>query len=317
MDQLAAILNHWDIPQVTAVERLHDEHRVFEVTTAGPTFTLKDISAAPNLPRLEWTERVLRHVAQAGVPVPVPLQTRSAMPALPFQGRFYTLTTWIAAGAYPHEPEVQAQLFLNTGQAIARLHKALGSYPETDLHNQTWREDFAGRAVGWIAALSAGLPARDAAIVTRIGRTHGDALAHALRGLPEQLIHRDCHPGNILVDGTQVCGFVDCDHFCIGPRIFDLATYAVHHLKWVTDDPVAAQQWLDNLPHLLRGYQSLQPLTEAEVVALPYTLLAYHLLLADWFLALPNRASIGVEVQTLDWIDRHFNAITTACTDLS
>jgi Ser/Thr protein kinase RdoA (MazF antagonist) len=317
MAQLTDILDHWDIPQVIAVERLHDEHLVFKVTTAGPTFTLKDISAAPNLRRLEWTARVLHHVMQAGVQVPLPLRTRSAALALPFQERFYTLTTWIEAGTYPHEPALQAQLFLNTGQAIARLHEALRSYPDADLRDQTWREDFAGRAAGWIAALCAGLPAQEAAIVTRVGRTHGDALAAALRALPEQVIHRDCHPGNILVDGTRVLGFIDCDHLCIGPRIFDLASYVVHHLKWVTHDPVASQQWLENLPHLLRGYQSQQPLTEVELVALPYTLLAYHLLLADWFLALPNDALIGVEVQALDWIDRHFNPITAACANLT
>lgn len=307
--RLAEVLAHWDIPPASLVEPIHDEHLVFKVTAAGSTLVLKDISDAPDLLRLEFTARVLEHVAQAGLRVPAPLRTRSAELALPFQGRFYMLAAFIESGAYPQEPELQAELFAHTGQAIARLHRALASYPEAELREQTWREDIAGRAAGWIAALSAGLPAPDAAIVRRVGRARGEALADALRELPEQLIHRDCHPGNILVDGTRVVGFIDCDHLCVGPRIFDLAYYAVHHLKWVTDDPLATQRWLANLPHLLRGYQSLQPLTGAEVAALPYAMLAYHLLLADWFLGLPMLEPIGLEVQALDWIDRHFDSL--------
>jgi Ser/Thr protein kinase RdoA (MazF antagonist) len=98
------------------------------------------------------------------------------------------LTAFIESGAYPHEPDLQTELFVHTGQAIARLHRALASYPEAELRNQTWREDFAARVAGWIAALSTGLSARDGAIVTRVGRTHGEALATALRELPEQFI---------------------------------------------------------------------------------------------------------------------------------
>lgn len=146
----------------------------------------------------------------------------------------------------------------------------------------------------------------------RVKRTRGSDIEAALRGLPEQLIHRDCHPGNILVQGTQVIGFIDCDHLCIGPRIFDLAYYAVHHLKWVTDDATATQRWLTDLPSLLAGYRTQQSLTQAEVAALPYGMMAYHLLLADWFMHLPQTESIALEVQALDWLDLHFDAIVEA-----
>jgi Ser/Thr protein kinase RdoA (MazF antagonist) len=149
-------------------------------------------------------------------------------------------------------------------------------------------------------------------VVQRVGRERGAAIATALSGLPEQLIHRDCHPGNILVQGTRVVGFIDCDHLCIGPRIFDLAYYAVHHLKWVTDDLASTQRWLANLPQLLSGYRSQQSLSPAEVAALPAGMLAYHLMLADWFMSRGPQEQIGLEVRALDWIDRHADAIVAA-----
>lgn len=311
---LQSILAYWDIPPVLSIVNLHEKHPMFKITTVGPTFILKDISDAPNLTRLAFTRNVLTHVAHTGLRVPIPLLAQSAQFAIPFQGRFYLLYDYIEAGDYPNAPELQAELFYYTGQAIAKLHQALASYPDETVSDQTWREELAGRVAEWIAALSAGLPEQHAAVVKRIGLARGSAIETALRGLPEQLIHRDCHPGNILVQGTRVIGFIDCDHLCIGSRVFDLAYYVVHHLKWVTDDDVATQRWLTNLPHLITGYRSQQSLLSEEAAALPYGMMAYHLLLAHWFLSLPRLEPIALEVQALDWLDRHFDAIVNAIT---
>jgi Ser/Thr protein kinase RdoA (MazF antagonist) len=280
----------------------------------GPTFILKDISHAPDLTRLEFTRNVLTHVARTGLRVPIPLLSRSAQTAVPSQGRFYLLSEFIEAGEYPSDPELQAELFYHTGQAIATLHQALASYPDKEVSRKTWREDLAGRAAGWISTLGDGLPEPQAVVVKRVGLERGAAIEAALRGQPEQLIHRDCHPGNILVQQTRVIGFIDCDHLCIGPRLFDLAYYAVHHLKWVTDDEAATHRWLTNLPHLLTGYRSQQSLSQAEAAAIPYGMMAYHLLLAHWFMGLPRRESIALELRALDWIHMHFDTIINATT---
>ena len=311
---LQAVLAHWDIPPVTSIATIHKDH-VFKITTAGPTFILKDISdkpIAPDLRRLAFTHNVLTHVERAGLQVPIPFLSRFAQLAEPSQGRFYILSKYIEAGEYPRAPARMGELFYHTGQAIARLHQALASYPDKDVSRQTWREDLAGHVAGWISALSDGLPGPQAAVVKRVGRERGAALEAALHGLPEQLIHRDCHPGNILVQGTQVVGFIDCDHICIGPRLFDLAYYALHHLKWVTDDEAATQRWLADLPHLLTGYRSLQSLPSEEAAVFPYAMMAYHLLLSHWFMGLTRWESIPLEVRALDWIHLHFDAIVSA-----
>ncbi|MBC8161990.1 MAG: phosphotransferase [Roseiflexaceae bacterium] len=309
---LPDVLAHWDIPPVTSIAAVHAGHRVFKITTIGPTFILKDISDAPDLSRLEFTRSVLAHVARTGLRVPIPLLSRSAQTAVPFQERFYLLSHFIEAGGCPSDPKLQAELFYHTGQAIAKLHQALASYPDKQVNRKTWREDIAGRVDEWISALGDGLPEPQATVVKRVSLERGTALKAALYGLPEQLIHRDCHPGNILVQGTHVIGFVDCDHLCIGPRFFDLAYYAVHHLKWVTDNEAATDRWLTNLPHLLAGYRSQQRLSQEEAMAIPYGMTAYHLLLSHWFMGLPQRESIAREIRALDWIHTHFDAIASA-----
>lgn len=64
-----------------------------------------------------------------------------------------------------------------------------------------------------------------------------------------------------------------------------------------------------NLPALLSGYRSLQPVSETEVRALPAAMMAYHLLLADWFMQAGYHEPIAREIQALDWLDQHFEAI--------
>jgi len=310
--QLEKILAHWAIPPVQSIESIYEGSRVFKINTAGRTFSLKDISHAPNLLRLEFTRDVLTHVAQAGLQVPVPLLTRAAECAVPLDGPYYLLTEFIPAGENPTAPELQPELFFQVGRAIARLHQALATYSDSKVKGRTWRQDLAGQVPQWLADLGEGLPEPQSAIVQRMARERGAATERALQGLPEQLIHRDCHPGNILVQGTNVVGFIDCDHICVAPRVFDLAYYAVHHLKWVTNDAQATGRWLNNLPFLMQGYQSISSLSPAEVAAVPHAMLAYHLLLSHWFMGRGQMEPIGREVQALDWIHSNFDAIVDA-----
>jgi len=311
---LRALLAHWDIQPATGIEAIYEGHPVFKITTLGPAFLLKDISDAPNLSRLEFTRAVLAHVAHSGLKVPVPILSRSGQSAVQSGGRYYLLSEYIQAGEYPTDPKQMAELFYQTGQAIAVLHQALAAYPDAEVSRQTWREDLAGSAAGWMAALSADLPEPQSAVVRQVALERGVSIEAALRGLPEQLIHRDCHPGNILVDGTRVIGFVDCDHLCIGPRLFDLASYAVHHLKWVTEDEAATSRWLANLPHLLQGYRVHGSLPQAEAAALPQALMAYHLLLAHWFLSVRQIEGIELELRSLAWIHMNFDRIIDVVT---
>lgn len=314
-EQLAfiqTVLTHWDIPPVQSIETLGGKDTVFKVATVGETFVLKDIWNAPDLDRLAFTHALLEHITRAGLQVPLPYLTRSAQFVVPVDTHFYLLTKFIEASEYPRDPALMPELFYHTGQTIARLHQALASYPDKEADQKTWREDPAGRVPGWMATLGEGFPAPQAAVIERALRERGAAMEAAMSGLPEQLIHRDCHPGNVLVQGTRVVGFIDCDHICIGPRFFDLSYYVLHHLKWMTEDKAATGHWLTSLPYFLSGYNSQQALSPEEVTALPYGMMAYHLMLAHWSLKLSNLESVALEVCALDWIHRNFDAIAQA-----
>lgn len=185
LTQLETILAQWDIPPIQSIEAFDDDHPVFKIISAGQTFTLKDISDAPDLLRLEFTREVLTHVARSGLCVPVPLLSRSAQYAVSFQGRFYLLSEFIQADKPPSEPELQPELFYQIGHAIALLHQSLASFPDTQVSRRTWRQDLAGDVAAWLSSLSAGLPEPQAAVVKRVGIERGASMERALQGLPE------------------------------------------------------------------------------------------------------------------------------------
>ena len=133
-------------------------------------------------------------------------------------------------------------------------------------------------------------------------------MVEALSGLPEQLIHRDCHPGNVLVDGVRVVAFIDCDHICIASPVLDLATFAAQRVKRRTSEE-DRHAWLRDLPRLLDGYRSRRGLSAPEVSALPYMMMAFHIMLSHWFMSTSRMHCIQLDIDALSWIHEHFEGI--------
>ncbi|MBI1295058.1 phosphotransferase [bacterium] len=306
-DELAA-LTHWDLPPILSVEVMEEGHRVFKITTAGAAFALKDVTDGFNLERLAFTTQVLEHVARSGFKVPVPVISQRGQIAVHAASRIYFLSEFIEAG---RSPTSSASSCYEAGRALALLHQALATYPDTDFVHKTWREDLVGNVDVWFSTLCNGLPDEQASPLWRVRQSHQDAIKATLHGLPEQLIHRDCHPGNLIVDGTRVLGFIDWDDLCVGPRLFDPAYYAAHLLKRNMGDDIAIRRWLAHLPSLLKGYHHQSLLTPNEVLAFPYLMMAYHLLLAHWHMTLDRPANLARELHALTWIHNHFAALFT------
>jgi len=111
-----------------------------------------------------------------------------------------------------------------------------------------------------------------------------EPLVQRLRGLRSQAIHGDCHGRNLLVNdaGDACVGIIDLGDMIHAPLALEIAVTMAELLT----DGVAS---LDEMPELLAGYTSLQPLERADVEVL------YDLITA--------RIAIGVLIQT--WRDRN------------
>ena len=111
-----------------------------------------------------------------------------------------------------------------------------------------------------------------------------EKLKQRLRGLRSQAIHGDCHGRNLLINdaGDACVGIIDLGDMIHAPLAMEIA---VTMAELLTDDVAS----LDELPELLAGYTSLQPLERADVEVL------YDLMAA--------RIAVGVLIQV--WRERN------------
>src|SRR5262249_11999972 len=108
-------------------------------------------------------------------------------------------------------------------------------------------------------------------------------LVQRMRGVRSQAIHGDCHGRNLLVNdaGDACVGIIDLGGMIHAPLALEIAVTMAELLP-------AGVASLDELPELLAGYTSLQPLERADVEVL------YDLVGA--------RIAVGVLIQA--WRDR-------------
>lgn len=84
--------------------------------------------------------------------------------------------------------------------------------------------------------------------------------------LAKQYIHGDYTPGNILTNNGKVTGIIDFEFFCYEVRPMDLAIALGGGPKalWEMDKD------LTNVVMLTKGYLSMNPLTEQELLCIPF-----------------------------------------------
>ncbi len=255
-------------------------------TGAGDRYVLKRVStfgAADPVRRFTGEARILSYLLQQGVPV--------AVPVLADDGKAYTTDDEGALCAvFPmlpqsgaDDPKLDPGLLRNMGAAIARMHKALARCP---LGIESWQVGPGTLIASWQVLLER-LPADVFSGLSARVQPRWDSIVRALSAAPQR-VHGDVHGGNILTDGREVTGIIDCDHLPLAPRGYDLGYYMAFGVQW----RLAASQ--PSLPvdeampviarHLLTGYDAVSRLTRQENDDLPALALATALGLVDYFI---------------------------------
>lgn len=125
-------------------------------------------------------------------------------------------------------------------------------------------------------------------------RTIVDRLKPELDALPTDppafgLCHGDFMSGNLLFNNGSI-GIIDFDICAYCWRIYDLATFVWLRALGESDIPTIMQ---DVLEPLVRGYETLRPLSEAERQLLPYFVLVRHI----WLIGasgIPRSSRFGI-----------------------
>jgi homoserine kinase type II len=246
-------------------------------TSASPARVLRVYRNHADVDRVRHEVALLAALRAAALPfaVPTPLATRMGVLVHTLElendqlaGALAVLWTEVA-GTHP-DPADEGQAEA-VGAALALLDTALAAIdpsalpgratlPLRDLRRRVSAPDDVEAAL-----LQLPLPAEDTAHLVRQLRVAETQIPPLYASLPQQLVHGDIDPSNVLMDGARVTGVLDFEFSGYDLRIADL----LGPLSWWHPELFGTGAEWGMMEALGRGYTAHLPLQPGEVRALP------------------------------------------------
>jgi len=261
-EAMAALIAQFDVGELTSAkgiaEGVSNSNWLIETTQAR--FILTVYEERTETDDLPFFLGLLDHLAAAGCPVPRTMHDRTGAAFREFtaddgQVKHLALIEFLPGVSADNPTPAQAEA---VGRAMAQVHLAARDFPQSRANSmgpQAWRE-FASACNGRWAEIDRRLEKVPGAVEAVIAALPTD--------LPRSVIHADLFPDNVLLVGDEVSGLIDFYFACTATMAYDVA---VAHAAWSfssdgkTYDPAIGAA-------ILRGYESLRPLSAAERGAL-------------------------------------------------
>jgi Ser/Thr protein kinase RdoA (MazF antagonist) len=238
---------------VNYVDALTSWNLVAEVSpTPSPRVTrLQTADGCCYLKSGESTESVerdldlLEHLAAAGLPVPRYIPTAAGQRYIIDAGQPYWLSRELPGSHFEQfRGSTGVEQVERLAMPLGELHRALLNAP-----NPQRFPVFRDSGEELIAQLLARETPFD---VARLQRLRG--VIASVASLPQQLIHRDYHRGNVLFTDEALGGWLDFDLVHQGPRLFDVCYCSSGVLSESFREPGYVEYWLNILEAIFRAY---------------------------------------------------------------
>lgn len=199
---------------------------------------------------------LMQHLSARGVPCPLPVAKASGEVLGELSGRAAALVTFLE-GFWTRSPK--ADHCAQVGKALAELHLAGKDFP--------MRRSNALGPAGWRPLFD-----RFSAHADEIAPQLADTIRQELdtltdlwpTGLASGVIHADLFPDNVFFIGDKLSGLIDFYFACNDYLAYDLA---ISLNAWCFEKNF--QLNLTKSRALIRGYEAVRPLSEAERAAMP------------------------------------------------
>lgn len=230
----------------------------FLTTTQGRyVLTLFEKLGAADLP---YFLGLMAHLSRHGIPCPAPVATRGNAYLGKLCGKPACLVTRLDGASVEAPSPAQCAA---VGKTLAALHLAGRGYPAAMANPRGprwWREG--------AAPLAPHLGPDEAALLAEELRFQG---RHGGAELPRGVIHGDLFRDNVLFLGDAVSGVIDFYFACDDAWLYDLAIAAN---DWCVAGAPEAGLDRERARAMLRGYQGVRPVGDAERAAWPALLRA-------------------------------------------
>ncbi|MEM8781958.1 MAG: phosphotransferase [Planctomycetota bacterium] len=339
-DELAIVLSHYPTGILTEAREFARGSRKapkLRVKAKDGDFLLKRRAAGKDDPRkVAFCHSVQIHLAERQFPLPHligTLDTNNSM--LKHDGNTYELFEYIKGTGYDFSLDATG----DAGQTLGLFHKLLLDFTsDYDAARGTYhRSKSVHRAMQALPdTLQRTAPPTttddDFKRQEKIGKFLADAYLEAAKRVedqgyadwPQQVVHSDWHPGNMLFRGSRVVAVIDYDTVRFAPRVLDTANGSLQFsIRGGGEDP---SQWPDDLDvsrykRFLRGYDAVPDnmLTNAELRAVPW--LMVEALIAEsvipvaatgFFSRMAGGKFLEMVVRKVQWLRKHADQLVEA-----
>lgn len=150
------------------------------------------------------------------------------------------------------------------GEVLARMHRAAQGYKARSPNHFGPK-----RWIDWLTAIGPEMNGIADGLYKFAAGEYDYVASHWPKNLPSGAIHADYFPDNVFFEGDDVTGVIDFHFVCTDLFAYDLAIAAN---AWSFDGNNDFQK--DRLEALIRGYQSVRPLSHDEILSLSVLLRA-------------------------------------------
>ncbi len=331
--ELSVVLSHYDLGVIESVtEFLRGSRRspkVGVVSERGKFLLKRRAAKRSDLDRVKLSHRVQLHLAAAAFPLAKLILTRQGQQSfVQIRDRIYELFEFVPG--HPYERSVEE--VRDVGRVLAQFHQSVCTLtmfesqlvPRGDYHDApgvrtglcnmqprlSLHDSFTGDMVELeeLSKTLLGSFDRAADTVNRLG----------FGGWPEQVVHADWHPGNILFRRRRVVAVIDYDSIRFARRVTDIANGALQFSIIAAGDPASwpAELDRDRFSAFLEAYESACPLSEKEAKSLPHLMM--EALIAECVPPIFESGSVGrwegyrvlqMVRRKVAWLEEHGEAL--------
>lgn len=270
-DKIQKLLSHWNL-QDKNIANIYNENTGRQSENAYYVDNDYVIKFSANYGSTKNSICIANSLAQSGLPVAEIIKTAEGSDYLQNGELYFVVTKRIKGSQLKCE-----DIFKNTdiayliGENIAKLHNALKAFDENNYKKSDILND-----------VKSALPK-----VQNSVNLNDDFLKNfsiIYDKLPMQIIHRDINPSNMIFDEGEFKGFIDFDLTEVNIRIFDLCYCATAILsECFNNTDIDKNKWLEIFDNLVKGYESITPLSEYEKQAYPYVIYSIQIICIAYF----------------------------------
>ena len=302
--RIKEVLKHWGLEDEKLADIVYAEtgHVSENACYVGEEYVIK---FSPNLSKIEKHISLSKALENVGLSTASPVKTKDGEYVVASEELYFFVTKRVEgqqlkASTMYLEDYASKTRFI--GEIVGQLSVALSKVDVITNQANIYKS-----AMEWaIPTLAKGMDLPKSFV-----EKYEEEFGAIYEALPQQIIHRDPNPGNIVLCGEK-WGFLDFDLSERNVRIFDpcYAATAILSESFEPGNEKKLSKWISVYQNIIYGYDEVVKLSTEEWKAIPYVVMTNQLIATAWFMGQEKFQSLfEINKKMTEWMISNFERL--------